>query len=217
MTTLLSPPRLVLADDHRLILDAVGHLLSTVATVVGTATDGVALLEVVETTRPDVVITDVSMPGLNGLEVTRALRARPDAPRVIILTIHADPAVARSAFAAGASGYVVKNADAHELRAAIEAVCRGERYLSPVVSFDGMHEPSGPSETLTDREREVLDLVAQGLTARAIGERLGIGERTVNFHKKNLKSRLGVGTTAQAVAWLMQQRHGARVQGGTAE
>ena len=205
MSSAIDRPRLVLADDHRLILDAVGHLISTVATVVGTAQDGLGLLEVVAATRPDLVVTDVSMPGLNGLEVTRALRRQPAPPRVIVLTIHADPAVARSAFAAGASGFVVKHADAAELREAIRTVAAGGRYLSAGIAIDGEDGSDGTGEVLTDREREVLVLVAQGLTARAIGDRLRIAERTVNFHKKNLKSRLGVATTAEAVAWLTRQ------------
>ncbi len=202
--TVTSPrPRLVIADDHRLILDAVGFLIASVASVVGTATDGAELLRVVATTQPDLVVTDLSMPELNGIEATRQLRARPHPPQVIILTIHADPAVARAAFEAGASGFVVKSADARELRLAIETVARGERYISPSVSFDALDDTR--SDPLTEREREILTLVATGLTAKEICERLEIAERTVNFHKKNLKARLGVGTTAEAVAWLSRQ------------
>lgn len=203
MTSATARPRLVIADDHRLILDAFGFLIATVATVVGTATDGAELLRVVETTQPDLVVTDLSMPEMNGIEATRYLRALPHPPRVIVLTIHADPAIARSAFEAGASGFVVKSADARELRLAIETVARGERYLSPSISHDALEETR--SDPLTEREREILTLVATGLTAKEICERLGIAERTVNFHKKNLKSRLGVATTAEAVAWLSRQ------------
>jgi DNA-binding NarL/FixJ family response regulator len=206
MTTAPNRPRLVIADDHRLILDAIGYLISTVATVVGTAADGDELMRVVDATHPDLVVTDLSMPGRNGIEATRLLRARPHPPRVIVLTIHADPAIARAAFDAGASGFVVKNADARELRLAIETVARGERFCSAAVPLDQVAATApSPLTVLTEREREILTLVADGLTAKEICDRLGIAERTVNFHKKNLKARLGVATTAEAVAWLSRQ------------
>lgn len=206
MTPSAARPRLVIADDHRLILDAVGYLIASVATVVGTATDGDELIRVVQATEPDLVVTDLSMPGRNGIEATRFIRTLPHAPRVIVLTIHADPAIARAAFDAGASGFVVKNADARELRLAIESVARGERYCSPAVPLEEIGATSAsPLTVLTDREREILTLVANGLTAKEICEHLGIAERTVNFHKKNLKARLGVATTAEAVAWLSRQ------------
>lgn len=206
MTLSQHRPRLVIADDHRLILDAFGYLIASVATVVGTAADGDELIRVVQKTQPDLVVTDLSMPGRNGIEATRLIRTLPHPPRVIVLTIHADPAVARAAFDAGASGFVVKNADARELRHAIESVARGERFCSPAVPLDDLAAiaPS-PLTVLTEREREILTLVASGLTAKEICERLGIAERTVNFHKKNLKARLRVATTAEAVAWLSRQ------------
>jgi DNA-binding NarL/FixJ family response regulator len=196
----------VVADDHLFILDAISTLVSSVATVVGTATDGNELIRVVQESQPDVVVTDLSMPGRNGIDATRFIRTLPHAPRVIVLTIHADPAIARAAFDAGASGFVIKNANARELRLAIESVARGERYCSPSVSLDALAATAAsPLTVLTEREREILTLVANGLTAKEICEHLGIAERTVNFHKKNLKARLGVETTAEAVAWLSRQ------------
>lgn len=199
----MTRPRLVIADDHRLILDAFEFLVQSVATVVGTASDGLELVACVKATEPDLVVTDLSMPGLNGIEVTRRLRELPRPPRVIVLTIHADSALARSAFAAGATGYVVKSADSAELRRAIETVARGERYLSPGIAVEALDAvPTDPLTVLTDREREILALVARGQTAKEIADRLGIAARTVKFHKMNLKARLGVGTTAEAVAWL---------------
>lgn len=199
-------PRLVIADDHHLILDAFQYLVGGFATVVGTAADGDELVRVVEATRPDLVVTDLSMGTHNGIEATRLIRTQPHPPRVIILTIHADPAIARAAFDAGASGFVLKNADARELQLAIDTVSRGGRYCSPEVARLEAELPTTDALTiLTEREREILTLVANGLTARDICARLGIAERTVNFHKKNLKARLGVTTTAQAVAWLTRQ------------
>jgi len=203
VTALRPLPRLVIADDHRLILEAFEHLIGQVATVVGTAADGHTLLRLAGDLSPDVVVTDLSMPGLNGIEVTRALCALPRAPRVIILTIHADAALARAAFGAGASGYVVKSADSAELREAITTVMGGARYLSPGLSAETVTtERADPLAVLTDREHEVLTLLAAGHTARAVADRLGISERTVNFHKMNLKARLGVATVTEAVAWL---------------
>jgi DNA-binding NarL/FixJ family response regulator len=203
----LSPrPRLVIADDHHLILDAFQYLIGGVATVVGSAGDGDELVRVVEATRPDLVVTDLSMGTRNGIEATRIIRTLPHPPRVIILTIHADPAIARAAFDAGASGFVLKNADARELQLAIDTVSRGGRYCSPAVaSLEAELPETGTLAALTEREREILTLVANGFTAKDICGRLGIAERTVNFHKKNLKARLGVTSTAEAVAWLARQ------------
>ncbi|MEY4609631.1 MAG: Oxygen regulatory protein NreC [Gemmatimonadota bacterium] len=199
-------PRLVIADDHRFILDAMSLLISSVATVVGTATDGDDLIHLVQHTQPDLVMTDLSMPGRNGIEATRFLRTLPNPPRVIVLTVHADPVIARAAFDAGALGFVVKSADAQELRLAIETVMRGQRFCSPSIPLNEQEgTDASPAAMLTEREREILTMVANGLTAKAICERLGIAERTVNFHKKNLKARLGVATTAEAVAWLSRQ------------
>jgi DNA-binding NarL/FixJ family response regulator len=198
-------PRVVIADDHRLLLDAFGQLLADVATVVGTAADGDELLDVVWHTRPDLVIADVTMPKRSGIDAARMLCDAPFGVRVIMLSLHADPLVAAAAFRAGAMGYVVKTADAAELRRAVATVMRGERYLSPGLPPETMEGPPAVRlGGLTPREHEVLTLVAAGLTARVISQRLGITERTVNFHKNNLKMRLGVATTAQALAWLHQ-------------
>ncbi|MDQ8145419.1 MAG: response regulator transcription factor [Gemmatimonadota bacterium] len=212
MTASRPLPRLLIADDHRLILEAFEHLIERVATVVGTAADGHTLLRLASDLTPDVVVTDLSMPGMNGIEVTRSLSALVSAPRVIILTIHADPALARAAFAAGAFGYVVKSADSVELREAITTVMRGTRYLSPGLSVETTAvERADPLAVLTAREHQVLTLLAAGHTARAVADRLGISERTVNFHKMNLKARLGVATITEAVAWL--SRHAPSVPG----
>jgi two-component system, NarL family, nitrate/nitrite response regulator NarL len=203
-------PRLVLADDHRLLLDAFAHLLADVATLVGTATDGDELLDVVARTSPDLVIADVAMPKRSGIDAARVIAGQSPAPRIIMLTLHADPLLAASAFRAGAMGFVLKTADAAELRHAIGAVMEGHRYVSPGLLAEVPEVPLVTrSGGLTSREHEVLTHVARGLTARSISQQLGITERTVNFHKQNLKVRLGVSTTAQALGWLYQ--HGTAV------
>lgn len=204
--TLPPRPRLVIADDHHLILDAFQYLIGGMATVVGSAADGEELIRVVEATRPDLVVTDLSMGRRNGIEATCVIRTLPHPPRVIILTIHADPAIARAAFEAGASGFVLKSADTRELQFAIATVMHGSQYCSPAISnHDVATQKAGPLAILTDREREILTLIANGCTGKEISARLGIAERTVNFHKKNLKGRLGVATIAEAVAWLSRQ------------
>lgn len=206
MTIPPARPRIALADGQRLVLEALARSVSAVATVVGIATDGATLLEVVESTRPGIVLTDDLLPGLPGLEAIRRLRGpHGTASAVIVLRSLAEPAFGRAARDAGAAGLLSRDASVEELWEAIATVARGGRHLGPAW---GRAEDGGaptPSPALTDREAEILSLVAQGLTAAAIARRLGISGRTVNFHKQNLRARLGVSTTVEAVAWLGRQ------------
>jgi DNA-binding NarL/FixJ family response regulator len=208
MTT--SPlPRVLVADDHRLLLDAFVHLVQTVATVVGTATNGEELLALVAQHRPDLVVTDLSMPGISGLETIRRIRAMQHPPEVIVLTAHSDAALVKAAMDAGARGFVVKSSAADDLRAAIRVVNAGGSYRSAIVDLpqEPTPAPGDPLELLTDREREVLALVASGMTAREIGQRLGITERTVAFHKDRMKERLGVDSTVELVNMLVRSEY----------
>ena len=208
MTT--SPlPRVLVADDHRLLLDAFVHLVQTVATVVGTATKGEELLALVAQHRPDLVVTDLSMPGISGLETIRRIRAMQHPPEVIVLTAHSDAALVKAAMDAGARGFVVKSSAADDLRAAIRVVNAGGSYRSAIVDLpqEPTPAPGDPLELLTDREREVLALVASGMTAREIGQRLGITERTVAFHKDRMKERLGVDSTVELVNMLVRSEY----------
>jgi DNA-binding NarL/FixJ family response regulator len=208
MTT--SPlPRVLVADDPRLLLDAFVHLVQTVATVVGTATNGEELLALVAQHRPDLVVTDLSMPGISGLETIRRIRAMQHPPEVIVLTAHSDAALVKAAMDAGARGFVVKSSAADDLRAAIRVVNAGGSYRSAIVDLpqEPTPAPGDPLELLTDREREVLALVASGMTAREIGQRLGITERTVAFHKDRMKERLGVDSTVELVNMLVRSEY----------
>lgn len=206
MTLDAALPRVAFADGHRLVAEALGALVSGVALVVGTATDGASLLALVESSHPSIVVTDDTLPGLTGVEVARRLRSRRlSEVRVIVLRGTADAAVVRTAWEAGVSGVVTRGASAAELRAAIITVAAGGRHLSPLPSSHVADASSAGTSALTDREREILVLVAQGLTAEAIGRQLGISARTVNFHKRNLRTSLGVTTTVEAVAWLTRQ------------
>lgn len=205
-------PRVLVADDHRLLLDAFVHLVAPVASVVGTATNGEDLLSLVAVHRPDLVVTDLSMPGISGLETIRLIRASDSAPRVIVLTAFCDAALANAAMDAGAQGYVVKNSAAEDLRAAIRAVMAGGSYRSAIIDVP-QEPPPHPADgltRLTDREREVLALVASGMTAREIGRRLGITERTVAFHKDRMKERLGVSSTVELVNLLVRSEYRVR-------
>lgn len=199
-----SPPplRVVVADDHALLADAMALLLGPMAEVVGTAHDGETLVRLVQEQRPALVLTDLSMPLLSGLDATRLIRQLVPPPEVIIVTVHSDVALRDAAFAAGARGYVVKSAAAADLRAAVAAVMRGERFCSELAALDQPRAES-PLQTLTPREREVLALVAEGLTAKEIGARLGISERTVSFHKDQMKHRLGARSTVEMVTYFI--------------
>ena len=197
-------PRVLLADDHTLVLEGLRRLLEDQCELVGMVEDGRALLDAAPRLAPDVILLDISMPLLNGLDAARRLRALVPRSRIIILTMHADPTYASEAFEAGAAGYVLKRSAASELADAIAAVLAGRRYLTPLINRDALRASAPLSVTvpptlgkLTPRQREVLQLVAEGHTARDIGARLGISVKTVEFHKANLMDRLGVRTASE--------------------
>jgi DNA-binding NarL/FixJ family response regulator len=198
-------PRILLADDHGLLLEAFTRLLEPEATVVGRATDGRALVRAALELRPDVVVVDVSMPELNGLEAGRQIRQALPATRLVILTVHEDPALAAEAFRAGAAAFVVKSSAASELSQAIRDALAGRRYLTPrVAGGDVQALPADPPagsavDRLSTRQREVLQLLAEGRSMKEIGARLDITTRTVAFHKYRLMEKLGVRSTAELV------------------
>jgi DNA-binding NarL/FixJ family response regulator len=194
--------RLLIADDHALLLEALALLLQPAGEVVGAATDGRQLLALVEQLAPDLVITDLSMPGLSGFEVLRAIGERPKAPPVLVLTVHTDVGTARAALAAGAAGYVVKSAASTELLAAIAAVRRGDRYVPPAMREALARPPRSAVEQLSARQRAVLEGMAAGRSDKQIAALLGISKRTVTFHKEQLRSRLGVHTPVEMVELL---------------
>jgi two-component system response regulator NreC len=201
--------QILLADDHQVVLDGLKALLACEADldVVGQATDGLDVLPKVLQLRPEVLVVDLMMPGLNGLEVTRQVHQRAPETRVIVLSMHANDGYVVEALRNGASGYVLKQADARALVDAIRAVRGGRRFLSPPLSDEKLERwqrdaraaPLDLYDTLSTREREVLQLAAEGLTSAAIGERLQIGKRTVETHRANLQRKLGLKSQAELV------------------
>jgi DNA-binding NarL/FixJ family response regulator len=192
---------LLLADDHALVRAGIRALLESLdgVEVIGEASDGHDALRMIGEQRPDLALLDISMPGLNGLEVTaRATREYPRT-RVIVLSMHADDEYVYRALRAGATGYLLKNADRRELELAVRAVARGEAWLSPAVSkkviaafAGGGKRSEDPVEVLTPRQREILQLVAEGHSTKEIAQRLVLSVKTVESHRTQLMERLGI-------------------------
>lgn len=199
MMGLERPLRIVVGEDHRLLADAYALILQPVGEVVATVTGGRALFDAVVAHAPDLVLTDLSMPDGSGFEAIRRITALESPPSVIVVTVRDDFSAARAVLDAGARGFVVKSAASDELLTAVRTVIGGGTYLSPLVAENPMPLLPSPLDALTSRELEVLLLVAQGLSAKQIAVRLGIAERTVNFHKERMKQRLGVKPTIEAV------------------
>ncbi|NWF79158.1 MAG: response regulator transcription factor [Chloroflexi bacterium] len=204
---------LVLADDHHVVREGLRLLLETRlhCRVVGEAATGAEAVALVRQHHPDLLIVDLSMPGMNGIEVIRAVRAQAPETRVIVLSIHGDEPHVREALRAGAMAYVLKEALADDFLHAIAQVAAGQRYLSPRLAERAIRsfasegqDPGMEAEGLSPREREVLALVAEGLTSAAIAERLGIGVRTVEWHRARLLHKLGLHTVADLVRYALQ-------------
>lgn len=206
--------RVAVVEDHHLVRDGIRAVIERAddIEVVGEAEDGLAALELVERFTPDVVVMDVTMPRLNGIEATTRLRARPEPPKVVILSMHADPAMVRRAMFAGASGYVLKGSVTEELLLAIRAAHRGATYLSPAASetlIDTAEEHTGPSDDgveLTNREREVLTLIGDGLTNKSIARKLDISVKTVERHRTSMMAKLDAHSIVELVRAAI--RHG---------
>jgi DNA-binding NarL/FixJ family response regulator len=198
-----SKPRLLLADDHAIVMEGLSRLLEADFQIIGTVGDGRALLEAAQRLKPDVIVADLSMPLLNGLEALRQLRRANLRSKVVILSMHADVEFASEALRQGASAYVVKHSASQSLSRAIQQVLEGGTFVSPRIALEMWPAVSAPSQSaqpaathLTQREREVLQLVAEGRTINGIATILKIAARTVVFHKSNLMDKLGLRTTA---------------------
>jgi len=209
----MKKPRLLLADDHTILLEGLKALLAPEFEVVATAGDGRAVLEAAERHQPDLILLDISMPGLNGIEAARRLRQSNPGAKLIILTMHADLSFVRAAFEAGVSGYVLKQSAATELVAALHDVDGGRRYISALIQERlGTEMPAFPrrpkkvSGDLTSRQREVLQLVAEGRVRKEIAQILGVSVKTVEFHKQKIAEKLGIHSDAALTAYAI--RHG---------
>ncbi|MFO0950133.1 MAG: response regulator transcription factor [Isosphaeraceae bacterium] len=210
----MKPIRVVIADDHALLRAGLRAVLLTLddVEVAGEAADGNHAVALVESLRPDVLMTDISMPGLDGLALTAAVRRDHPETRVIILSMHTEPAYADGALRAGAAGYLVKDSAPGEVELAIRAVARGECYLSPVVSrhlvagYTRMAENlAAECDPLTPRQREVLKLIAEGHTTKSIARRLDISVKTADTHRVQLMDRLGIHDIAGLVRYAIRK------------
>ena len=208
----MRPIRVVLAEDHALVRAGIRSLLEKLVgiEVVGEAADGHAALELAAATAPDVLMLDVSMPGLNGLEASaRAVRRFPRT-RVLVLSMHANEEYVQRALEGGARGYLLKDAGAEELELALRAVARGETYLSPAVSkqviagYVRRTRVPGSLEGLSPRQREVLQLIAEGHTTKQIAHRLGVGVKTVETHRTQLMKSLDIHEIAGLVRYAIR-------------
>jgi DNA-binding NarL/FixJ family response regulator len=198
----------LLADDHAIVLEGLASLLRSEFSLVGTVADGARLIEAARQLRPDVIVTDVAMPGMSGLEALRRLKAEPIAAKVIFLTMHADAQLAAEALRAGASGFVVKHAAGKELIAAIHTVLRGGKYLPPHLASDVLttlaERGTSGVRTLTPRQREVASLIAEGRTMKEVAAALGLSPRTVEAHKYQIMEALGLQTTAELIRYALE-------------
>ena len=206
----MSRPRVILADDHTLLLEAFQKLLNDDCDIVGMVSDGRALLAATDSLRPDVVVVDISMPLLNGIDAARQIKqALPDT-RIIFLTMNEDPDLAAAAFRAGASGYLLKRSAASELQTAIREVMRRRSYVTPLVTEGLMGsmlqgpESAHGAQQLTPRQREVVQLVAEGHSMKEVGHILNIAPRTVAFHKYRIMEQLKIRTTAELIQFAIK-------------
>jgi DNA-binding NarL/FixJ family response regulator len=206
-------PRVLLADDHRMMAEGLKSLLSPEFELVGIVEDGRALVEAAQKLNPDVIVADITMPHLNGLEALGQLKKHNPRVKVVFLTMHQEVAYARRALEAGAAGFVLKHSAAAELVTAVRAALDGKTYLTPALAGEvlqsirrGPAETSDPSARLTPRQREILQLLAEGRSAKEIAGTLAISARTVEFHKYQMMESLRLHTNAELIHFAL--KHG---------
>jgi DNA-binding NarL/FixJ family response regulator len=205
-------PRLILADDHTLIAEALRQLIASHFEVVATVADGHALLDSATSLKPDVIVVDIAMPLLNGLEAGRQLKQRMPGIKLVFLTMKEDPELAVEAMKLGASGYLLKKSAASELLQAIQAALRGKSYITPQIAR-GMQEsfirsPQGRShhKSITPRQKEVTQLLAEGKSMKEAADILRVTPRTVAFHKYRIMQDLGLKTNADLIQFAIKSR-----------
>lgn len=208
----MSRPRVLLADDHTLILEGFRTVLAGECEVVGAVRDGRALVQAALRLSPDVVLLDISMPLLNGIDAARQIKKALPRTKIIFLTMHANATYLMEALAAGASGYILKTSAREELLEAVRKVAAGGSYVTPGFA-EGVAATLGrrvgiraPSESpLTPRQREILQLVAEGRTAKEMAGILCVSVQTIAFHKYRMMNKLGIRTTAELTKYAIQQ------------
>ncbi|MBS0184127.1 MAG: response regulator transcription factor [Nitrospira sp.] len=210
----MKQPRVLMADDHSIMLAGVRKLIEDRCDVVGTVEDGRALLEAAERLKPDLILLDITMPLLNGLDAARQLKKSHPDVKLLFLTMHASPRYATEAFKAGGNGYLLKQSAVSELSQAIEAVLQGKCYLTPSITrpvieqaIRAKEEPAvkGAVTELTPRQREVLQLIGEGKGTKEIAVVLNLSVKTVEFHKTCLMKELDLHTTAKLVRYAIAQ------------
>jgi DNA-binding NarL/FixJ family response regulator len=206
----MNRPRVLLADDHQIVSEGLKNLLTPEFDLVGVVQDGRALVDAARKLRPDLIVADISMPRLTGIEALAELRKNNPDVKVVFLTMHRQVAYARRALKAGALGFVLKHSAPKELILAIRAALEGETYVTPALAAE-LREPrnadrSGtPAATLTRRQREVLQLLAAGKTAKEIADVLDISTRTVEFHKYEMMQTLGIQNSAELITFAIKR------------
>lgn len=207
--------KVLLADDHQIILDGLQSLLKNAAeiTVIAEANNGREALRVLELLQPDVVLMDIDMPVMNGIEALKEIRRRFPTVKVIILSMHSETGMIRSLMDLGAQGYLLKSCSQEELFTAIRKVARGQSFFSPDVTLSLLRTDGGErtikdarNEMLTDRESEILKLIVGGFSNKEIGEKLFISHRTVDTHRTNIMKKLNVSNIAGLISYAI--RHG---------
>jgi len=206
-------PRIALADDHALVLEGIRLLLESEFEIVAVALDGRELINAVQKFYPEVVILDIWMPVLNGIEAAQRIKESNPDTRIIVVSQHTDKSFLEAAFAAGCDAYVIKHASGNELSTAIRSVLAGRPYVSPNLVDAGALSAFDPrrdfqelfATRLTARQREVLQLIAEGKSTKEMAHVLGVSQKTIEFHKANLMEVVGLRTTAELTRYALQQ------------
>jgi DNA-binding NarL/FixJ family response regulator len=198
--------RVLLADDHKMLAEGLKSLLVSEFDLIGMVEDGRAMVDAAKALRPDVIVADITMPHLNGIEALEEVKKFDPDVRVVFLTMHRDVAYARRALEAGAAGFVLKHSAPKELVLAVRAAAQGRTYVTPTLAGEVLQaltqrssQPQDPVRTLTLRQREILRLLVDGLTAKQIALRLDISHRTVEFHKYRMVELLGLNGSAELI------------------
>ena len=209
----MSRARVLLADDHRLVAEGLKKILTAEFDLVGVVEDGRALIDAAKTLRPDVIVSDITMPNLNGIEALEELKKLDPGVRMIFLTMHRDVVYARRALEAGAYGFVLKHSAPEELIMAVRSALEGRKFITPILAgevLDAMRRAPGQvvdqAASLTLRQREILRLLAEGLSAKQMAQKLNISQRTVEFHKYRMMETLGAKTSSDLIHFAI--KHG---------
>jgi DNA-binding NarL/FixJ family response regulator len=203
----MTRPRVLLADDHALLLGAFEKLLAGECDVVGQVSDGRALVTAADNLKPDLIVLDISMPLLNGLEAGRQIKQKSPGVKLVFLTMNEDADLAAEAMRSGASAYLLKRSAASELLTAIREVMQGRSYITPLVTegvVGSLQQVDQPAQQLTPRQREVLQLLAEGHSMKEVGNLLNLTPRTVAFHKYRMMEQLKVKSSAELIQYAVK-------------